>query len=99
MARVRDRDTSPELRVRRYLHARGLHARGLRFRLHRKDLPGRPDLVFPSRRVAVFVRGCFWINIPIARRRSFRSRERTSGEKSCKGTRFGMRGSPMNYRC
>lgn len=59
MARVRDRDTSPELRVRRYLHARGL-----RFRLHRKDLPGRPDLVFPSRRVAVFVHGCFWHQHP-----------------------------------
>lgn len=55
MARVRDRDTGPELRVRRYLHARGL-----RFQLHRKDLPGRPDLVFPSKRVAVFVHGCFW---------------------------------------
>ena len=48
----RGKDTKPELIVRR-----GLHARGLRFRLHRKDLPGRPDVVFPSARVAVFVHG------------------------------------------
>lgn len=39
---------------------RGLHGRGFRFRLHRKDLPGRPDLVFASRRAVVFVHGCFW---------------------------------------
>ncbi|MCE8006412.1 very short patch repair endonuclease [Aestuariivita sp.] len=37
-----------------------MHARGLRFRLHRKGLPGRPDLVFPSRKLVVFVHGCFW---------------------------------------
>lgn len=55
MAAIRSRDTKPEMIVRR-----GLHARGLRFRLHRAGLPGRPDLVFPSRRVAVFVHGCFW---------------------------------------
>jgi DNA mismatch endonuclease (patch repair protein) len=39
---------------------RGLHAMGFRFRLHRKDLPGRPDLVFPRYRAAVLVNGCFW---------------------------------------
>jgi len=55
MARVRGRDTKPEIRVRR-----ALHAAGLRFRLHAKDLPGKPDIVFRSRRVAVFVHGCFW---------------------------------------
>lgn len=55
MAGIRGRDTRPELVLRR-----GLHARGLRFRLHRKDLPGSPDLVFPGHRVAVFVHGCFW---------------------------------------
>ena len=55
MSRIRCRDTKPELLLRR-----GLHARGLRFRLHRKDLPGCPDLVFPRFRVAVFVHGCFW---------------------------------------
>jgi DNA mismatch endonuclease (patch repair protein) len=59
MARVRGRDTKPEMLVRR-----ALHAAGLRFRLHAKKLPGRPDLVFPSRRVAVFVHGCFWHRHP-----------------------------------
>lgn len=59
MSKVRARDTKPELAVRRFLHAHGL-----RFRLHRKDLPGTPDLVFPSRRVAVFVHGCFWHQHP-----------------------------------
>jgi DNA mismatch endonuclease, patch repair protein len=55
MARIRARDTKPELRVRR-----ALHAAGLRFRLHAKDLQGKPDLVFRSWRTAVFVHGCFW---------------------------------------
>lgn len=55
MAAIKGKHTKPELIVRR-----GLHARGLRFRLHRRDLPGRPDLVFPSQRVALFVHGCFW---------------------------------------
>lgn len=55
MSRIGQKDTKPEIRVRRFLHAHGL-----RFRLHRKDLPGRPDIVLPSRRVAVFVHGCFW---------------------------------------
>ena len=55
MARVKSKGMKPELRVRRLLH--GL---GYRYRLHRADLPGRPDLVFPSRRKVVFVNGCFW---------------------------------------
>lgn len=55
MSRIRGRDTAPELVVRRIAHALGL-----RFRLHRKDLPGCPDLVFPRHRLAVFVNGCFW---------------------------------------
>jgi DNA mismatch endonuclease (patch repair protein) len=55
MSRIRGRNTKPELLLRR-----GLHARGLRFRLHRRDLPGRPDLVFPRFRTVVFVHGCFW---------------------------------------
>lgn len=55
MSRIRGRDTKPELAVRRYLHAVGL-----RFRLGGCGLPGRPDIVLPSRRVAVFVHGCFW---------------------------------------
>lgn len=55
MAGIRSFDTTPELAVRRYLHAVGL-----RFKLGGHGLPGRPDLVFPGRRVAVFVHGCFW---------------------------------------
>ncbi len=58
MALVRSRDTKPELRVRK-----ALYAAGLRYRLHAK-LPGKPDLVFPSRRIAVFVHGCFWHRHP-----------------------------------
>lgn len=55
MALVRSRDTKPEMRVRK-----ALHAAGLRYRLHDRRLPGAPDLVFPSRRIVVFVHGCFW---------------------------------------
>ncbi len=55
MSRIRGRDTKPEMILRR-----GLHALGLRFRLHRKDLPGRPDLVFPRYRAVIQVHGCFW---------------------------------------
>lgn len=60
MSRVRSRDTSPELRVRRIAHGMGL-----RFRLHRRDLPGRPDLVFPKYKTVVFVHGCFWHRHPL----------------------------------
>jgi DNA mismatch endonuclease (patch repair protein) len=55
MSRVGPRDTKPEMVVRRHLHARGW-----RYRLHRRTLPGTPDLVFPSRHAALFVNGCFW---------------------------------------
>jgi DNA mismatch endonuclease (patch repair protein) len=55
MRRVRSRDTTPELKVRK-----ALTAMGLRYRLHRKDLPGSPDIVMPGRRLAIFVHGCFW---------------------------------------
>ena len=55
MARVRGRDTGPELRVRRLLHRLGY-----RYRLHGPGLPGKPDLVFARRRAVVFVDGCFW---------------------------------------
>ncbi len=55
MARVKSKGMKPEMQVRRLLH--GL---GYRYRLHRADLPGRPDLVFPSRCKVVFVNGCFW---------------------------------------
>jgi DNA mismatch endonuclease (patch repair protein) len=55
MRAIRSRDTTPEMLVRRMLHAAGY-----RFRLSVKSLPGCPDLVFPSRRKIIFVNGCFW---------------------------------------
>lgn len=55
MRRIRGRDTQPELTVRR-----AIHARGMRFRLHRRDLPGTPDIVLPGRKLVIFVHGCFW---------------------------------------
>ena len=55
MRAVKDRNTKPELAVRRLLHRMGY-----RYRLHRKDLPGKPDIVFGPRRKVVFIHGCFW---------------------------------------
>ena len=55
MRAIKGRDTHPELALRKYLHAQGY-----RFRLHRKDLPGSPDLVLPRHHLAIFVHGCFW---------------------------------------
>lgn len=55
MARFKGKNTKPELLVRR-----ALHAMGYRFRLHRRDLPGSPDIVLPRYRTAIFVHGCFW---------------------------------------
>lgn len=55
MSRIRGSDTKPEVAVRSILHRLGY-----RFRLHRRDLPGKPDIVLPRHRVVVFVHGCFW---------------------------------------
>jgi len=55
MSRIRGRDTKPEMRVRKLLHSMGF-----RYRLHAKDLPGKPDLVFPRVKAVLFVHGCFW---------------------------------------
>ena len=55
MSRIRAKGMKPEMRVRRLVHSMGY-----RYRLHRKDLPGKPDLVFPGRRKVIFVHGCFW---------------------------------------
>ena len=65
MGRIRKKNTNPELRVRRTVHALGF-----RFRLHRADLPGTPDLVLPRLRKVIFVHGCFWhqhIGCPLTR--------------------------------
>ena len=63
MAKVRAKNTKPELVVRR-----AAHRLRYRFRLHRADLPGTPDIVFPRHRLAVFVHGCFWHQHPNCRR-------------------------------
>ena len=55
MRNIKGKDTKPEILLRR-----ALHARGLRYRLHCRELPGSPDLVFPKYRAVVFVHGCFW---------------------------------------
>ena len=55
MAGIRSKNTKPEVHVRKLLHAMGF-----RFRLHRKDLPGHPDIVLPKYRTAIFVNGCYW---------------------------------------
>lgn len=55
MSRIRSKDTRPELIVRKFLFANGF-----RYRLHRKDLPGKPDIVLPRYKTVIFVHGCFW---------------------------------------
>lgn len=65
MSRVRGKNTAPELVVRKTAHSLGL-----RFRLHKKELPGRPDLVFPKHQTVVFVHGCFWHRHPGCRKAS-----------------------------
>jgi DNA mismatch endonuclease, patch repair protein len=55
MSRIRGADTRPELLVRKYLHGRGL-----RYRVHGRNLPGKPDIVLPKYRTVIFVNGCFW---------------------------------------
>ena len=55
MAAIKSKNTKPEIEVRKMLHSLGY-----RFRLHRKDLPGKPDIVLPKYKIAIFVNGCFW---------------------------------------
>jgi DNA mismatch endonuclease (patch repair protein) len=55
MSRIRSKDTKPELLVRRYLHKIGF-----RYRLHVKELPGKPDIVLPKFKTVIFIHGCFW---------------------------------------
>jgi DNA mismatch endonuclease (patch repair protein) len=62
MAGIKGMNTQPEIAVRR-----ALHKAGFRFRLHRGDLPGKPDLIFPRYRTVVFVHGCFWHSHPRCR--------------------------------
>ncbi|MBZ9784276.1 DNA mismatch endonuclease Vsr [Pseudomonas sp. REP124] len=55
MSGIKSKNTTPEIIVRKFLHAHGY-----RFRLHRADLPGKPDIVLPRQRTCIFVNGCFW---------------------------------------
>ncbi|MBS1532130.1 MAG: DNA mismatch endonuclease Vsr [Bacteroidetes bacterium] len=55
MSRIRSKDTKPEMLVRRFLHKKGF-----RYRLHVKDLPGKPDIVLPKYKTVIFIHGCFW---------------------------------------
>lgn len=81
MAAIKGKDTRPELIVRSYLHRAGL-----RFSLHRKDLPGRPDIVLPKYRTVVFVHGCFWhrhagcrfATTPATRRKAWQAKFRSN---------------------
>jgi len=75
MSRISSKNTKPEMIVRRIVH--GL---GYRYRLHRKDLPGKPDLVFPSRRKIILVHGCFFICTIAATVRLFRKQILNSGK-------------------
>lgn len=55
MSRIKGKDTKPEMLVRKFLHAHGY-----RYRLHVKDMPGKPDIVLPKYKTVIFIHGCFW---------------------------------------
>jgi DNA mismatch endonuclease, patch repair protein len=76
MASVRQRNTGPEWAIRRLLHSRGY-----RYRLHAKHLPGKPDIVFPRWRKAIFVHGCFWHGHDCSKGRAPKSRLEYWGPK------------------
>ncbi len=80
MARVKGRDTGPERLVRSLLHRMGY-----RFRLHRADLPGKPDIVLPRHRRAIIVNGCFWHGHPGCKRASRPSTNREFWDKKIDG--------------
>jgi len=67
MSRVHGTNTSPEIRVRQLLHSMGY-----RFRLHRQDLPGKPDIILPKYKTAISVNGCFWHGCPVCKRAQIR---------------------------
>jgi len=72
MSRVHSNNTSPEIRVRKLLHRIGY-----RFRLHRQDLPGKPDIVLPKYKTVIFVHGCFWHGCPVCRHAQVRPQTNT----------------------
>ena len=82
MQAVKSENTGPELAVRRLAHSMGY-----RFRLHRKDLPGKPDLVFPRLRKVIFVHGCFWHGHDCARGARVPVQNRAYWTKKIKGNK------------
>lgn len=82
MSNIRGKNTKPEILVRSVTHRMGY-----RYRLHRKDLPGKPDLVFPSRRKVIFVHGCFWHQHPGCRFATMPATRREFWEKKLLGNR------------
>lgn len=90
MSQIKGKDTKPEMAVRSYLHARGL-----RYRLHDRSLPGKPDLVFKSRKVVIFVHGCFWhghigckqAHIPKSREEYWRTKIETNAARDRRSIR------------
>ncbi|MFC7552329.1 hypothetical protein ACFQU7_08820 [Pseudoroseomonas wenyumeiae] len=92
MAAVKGRDTKPEIAVRRLAHALGY-----RFRLQRRDLPGSPDLVFPARRKAVFVHGCFWHQHQGCKAATIRGRARSTGAPSWRAMWLGTPASLLHW--
>ncbi|GAC1634438.1 MAG: very short patch repair endonuclease [Candidatus Acidiferrum sp.] len=98
MSLVRSKDTKPEMAVRRLVHRLGY-----RYRLHRTDLPGKPDLVFPSQKKIIFVHGCFWHahecrlgRMPKSRLRYWRRKIRRNNDRDTLTLRR-LRG--MRWRC
>jgi len=67
MSKVHSTDTTPEVKVRKLLHGMGY-----RFRLHRRNLPGNPDIVLPRYKTVIFVHGCFWHGCPICKHAKIR---------------------------
>jgi len=80
MAKVKGKDTSPEMLVRR-----AVHAMGYRYRLHVTGLPGTPDLVFPGRQKIIFVHGCFWHRHPLCKRATMPSTRKAYWEAKLAG--------------
>ena len=70
MSKVHSANTTPEIKVRKLLHSLGY-----RFRIHRKDLPGKPDIVLPRYKTVIFVHGCFWHGCPKCKPASIRPKE------------------------
>lgn len=70
MSKVHGKNTAPEIKVRKLLHSMGY-----RFRLHRSDLPGKPDVVLPRYKTVIFVNGCFWHGCPTCKRAKIRPKQ------------------------